>query len=300
MQILVNDFDITKLSFGEIKKLDNAAKYVPLYYDKGPFVIQTPQCYAPYGMNVFTNKDKDGTTVINESHTIELSFKDRETRTPLQKYFSILEQIDALVLEEAAKNSQSWLRKPANKDVIEALFTPTIKYPKDKNTGEIIDKYPPTFRLKIKKDLKDQFKCSAYDAETSEEVSMEDMMPQMKGSKITAIANCTGVWLAASKFGISWNASKLRVTPNTGLGKFAFREAPEDLIDGVTDSKTTAVAPVAPVAKQQEEVTAEVSNDVETSDEEVDDDDDDSVIDEVDEPEPVKKTVKKKSTAAKK
>jgi len=285
--IAVKNFDINKLSFGEIKKLDNNGKYIPMYYDKNPFVIQTPQCYAPYGMNIFKD-DKTG----NESHSLELSFKDKDSREPLQKFFSILEDIDKKVIEETMKNSQAWIRKPANKDVIEALFTPTIKYPKDKETGEIITKYPPTYRLKLNKDMKGNFRCVAYDQETKDETPMEAIIPKMKGSKVTAIANCSGIWVAGSKFGISWKASQLMVAVNSGLNRFAFQEIPEDSIEGGESNQEAAA-----MEDPSDEVVAEVTtNEVQTSD----DDDSDSDIDDVSVEEPVKKVVKRKPAAVKK
>ena len=248
--ITVKEFDINKLSFGDVKKLENNGKYIPMYYNKSPFVIQTPQCHAPYGMNVYRD-EKTG----NESFSLELSFKDRDSRPTLQRFFEILNEIDNRVLEETMKNSQAWIRKPPNRDVIEALFTPTIKYPKDKETGEIIDKYPPTYRVKLKKNQNGAFRCECYDHATKEDLSIEAIMPKMKGSKITSIANCSGVWLAGGKFGISWNASQLLVAVNTGIKKFAFRDLEDD--DGNSSPEN-----------KDEEITTEVSNDVDTSDDE--------------------------------
>lgn len=248
--ITVKEFDINKLSFGDVKKLENNGKYIPMYYNKSPFVIQTPQCHAPYGMNVYRD-EKTG----NESFSLELSFKDRDSRPTLQRFFEILNEIDNRVLEETMKNSQAWIRKPPNRDVIEALFTPTIKYPKDKETGEIIDKYPPTYRVKLKKNQNGAFRCECYDHATKEDLSIEAIMPKMKGSKITSIANCSGVWLAGGKFGISWNASQLLVAVNTGIKKFAFRDLEDDDDESSPGSK-------------DEEITTEVSNDVDTSDDE--------------------------------
>lgn len=276
--ITVKEFDISNLSFGDVKKLENNGKYIPMYYNKSPFVIQTPQCHAPYGMNVYKD-EKTG----NESFSLELSFKDRDTRPTLQRFFEILNEIDNRVLEETMKNSQAWIRKPPNRDVIEALFTPTIKYPKDKETGEIIDKYPPTYRVKLKKNQNGAFRCECYDHATKEDLSIEAIMPKMKGSKITSIANCSGVWLAGGKFGISWNASQLLIAVNTGIKKFAFRDLEGD-DEHVSSDKD-----------KNEEITTEITNDVDTSDDEevVDEETKDEIVIEeeevVDEDKPAKK-----------
>lgn len=248
-----------------------------MYYNKSPFVIQTPQCHAPYGMNVYRD-EKTG----NESFSLELSFKDRDSRPTLQRFFEILNEIDNRVLEETMKNSQAWIRKPPNRDVIEALFTPTVKYPKDKETGEIIDKYPPTYRVKLKKNQSGAFRCECYDHATKEDLSIEAIMPKMKGSKITSIANCSGVWLAGGKFGISWNASQLLIAVNAGIKKFAFRDLEDDDENSSPQNK-------------DEEITTEVSNDVDTSD----DDDEEEIVDE-EQAEEVEEEVEEEKPAKKK
>ncbi len=279
--INVKEFDIAKVSFGDIKKInDKGGKYISMYYDKSPFVIQTPQSYAPFGVNVFTDVNDNST-----SHSLELSFKEKESRETLQMWYSILEQIDQKVLETVLENSQAWIRKPKNKDVVDALFSRSIRIPTDRETGEVIDKWPATYRLKMPKDNKGQFRCVAYDENTRDEVSLEGIIPKMKGSKVTAIASCGGVWVAGGKFGCSWKAQQLMILPNTGISKFAFREILEDKIG---ESKTVNSADAE--VDDDEDVVAEV-NEVETSD-------DEAVVEEEvseDDEEPV--VVKKKSRA---
>lgn len=279
--INVKEFDISRISFGDIKKInDKGGKYISMYYDKSPFVIQTPQSYAPFGVNVFTDVNDNST-----SHSLELSFKEKESRETLQLWYSILEQIDQKVLETVLENSQAWIRKPKNKDVVDALFSRSIRIPTDRETGEVIDKWPATYRLKMPKDNKGQFRCVAYDENTRDEVSLESIIPKMKGSKVTAIASCGGVWVAGGKFGCSWKAQQLMILPNTGISKFAFRDILEDKIG---ESKTVGSADAE--VDDDEDVVAEV-NEVETSD-------DEAVVEEEvseDEEEPV--VVKKKSRA---
>lgn len=280
--INVKEFDISKVSFGDIKKInDKGGKYISMYYDKSPFVIQTPQSYAPFGVNVFTDVNDNST-----SHSLELSFKEKESRETLQLWYSILEQIDQKVLETVLENSQAWIRKPKNKDVVDALFTRSIRIPTDRETGEVIDKWPATYRLKMPKDNKGQFRCVAYDENTKDEVSLEGMIPKMKGAKVTAIATCGGIWVAGGKFGCSWKAQQLMIKANSGISKFAFRDILEDKIG---DSRNVDSAD-AEADDDDEEVVAEV-NEVETSDDEAVVEEEES---EEDEP-PV--VVKKKSRA---
>ena len=284
--INVKEFDISKVSFSDIKKInDKGGKYISMYYDKSPFVIQTPQSYAPFGVNVFTDVNDNST-----SHSLELSFKEKESRETLQLWYNILEQIDQKVLETVLENSQAWIRKPKNKDVVDALFTRSIRIPTDRETGEVIAKWPATYRLKMPKDNKGQFRCIAYDENTKDEISLEAIIPKMKGSKVTAIATCGGIWVAGGKFGCSWKAQQLMILPNTGISKFAFRDILEDKIG---DSKQASGNDAGDRADEDDEddenVVAEV-NEVETSD-------DEAVVEEESEEDEPPVIVKKKSRA---
>lgn len=258
--ISVKEFDISKVSFGDIKKInEKGGKYISMYYDKKPLVIQTPQSYAPFGVNVFTDD-----TDKSQSFSLELSFKEKESRETLQMWYNILEQIDQKVLDTVLENSQAWIRKPKNTDVIEALFTRSIRIPTDRETGEVIDKWPPTYRLKMPKDNKGQFRCVGYDESTMEEVALDTMIPKMKGAKVTAIATCGGIWVAGGKFGCSWKATQLMIKANTGISKFAFKDIMEDKIEATKDKDDDKEE-----AHDDDDVVAEVSNQVESSDEEV-------------------------------
>jgi hypothetical protein len=282
--VTCKEFEISKVTFGEVKKLGNNGKYVPIYYNRGPFLIQTPECYSPFGMNVYEDKD---TTDSKSTYSIELSFKDKETRPSLETYFEILEQIDKRVVEETLKNSQRWISKPLGTDVviIEALFTKTVRFPKDKDTGLIITKYPPTFRLKLAKNPSTSaFNCSTYDALTNDAVELETMIPKMKGSKIKAIANCSGVWLAGGKFGVSWKAQQMMISVNSGLRENAFMNIPDENITNADKEQEESDNP----DENDEEIVAKVT------DAQISESDNDS--DSVEIQEPVRKMKKKVST----
>lgn len=285
--IAVKDFDISKISFGEIKKVSTGTgpKYVPIYYNKNSFKIQTPESYAPYGMNIY-HDEKTGDT----SHSLSLSFRDKDNRPTLQQWFDILNQLDERIVEEVKKNSMSWLKKPA--ESVEHFGVKAIKYPLDEN-GEVIDKYPPTYNLKLKKDpTTKRHKCMFFDT-SSEQLNPDDIIPKMKGSKVTSIVNISGVWIAGSKFGISMKADQLLVEPKGGnLTDFGFADIKEDKING-NDEKDTDIV--------------QVSNDVDTSDDEVDEEiqeevqevedssEEESEEEEEEEPAPVVKKTTRKS-----
>ena len=131
--IFSKDFDITKVAFDEkIRTLDTGSKIKYVSYNKKTFHIQTPECILPYGI---TNQNMDDENA--HKYTMDLSFRDVDNRPGLKSFFDVLESLDKLIVEEAFKNQKDWLKKVyPSKDVVEALYTPMLKYSKDKETGE--------------------------------------------------------------------------------------------------------------------------------------------------------------------
>jgi hypothetical protein len=134
-------------------------------------------------------------------------------------------------------------------------------------------------------------------------VPVEDLI--VKGTQITAIIECGGVWFAGSKFGLTWRAKQIAIhkLPEK-VGEFAFKglgsapapqeEEDEDEKEEIDDdavfsqaSKPSVVAAMLPQASQSQPAAAHASQSQSQS---VDDEDADDV-----EPVPVpRKTIVKK------
>jgi hypothetical protein len=72
-----------------------------------------------------------------------------------------------------------------------------IKHAKDKDTCEPTDKYPPTFKMNLPF-CDGKFACEVYDDKRNL-IDLNDI--QTKGARVTALIQCTGIWLAGGKFG---------------------------------------------------------------------------------------------------
>ena len=135
----------------------------------------------------------------------------------------------------------------------------------------------------------------------------------VKGVQVTAIMECTGVWFAGSKYGLTWKAKQIAIhkLPER-IGDFAFKglgSAPkaeeemedEDEVDddAAFKAKPSVLAAVLPTAPKAPTATASVaataSASATASDDEVDDEDADDVEPI---PTPKKPIIKKKIIAA--
>jgi hypothetical protein len=215
---LSKDFDISNVSFSDVKTLDNGGKLVYVSYRKAPLLLQTPQMKAPFGLSKWDNDGK-----ASAKYTLDLSFQGVDGSNSLSAFQKVLETIDDRLVTDGFANQSTWFKgkKYASREIVEALYTPVMKYAKDRETGEKTDKYPPTVKLTVPfKD--DAFTCDVYD-DKKELVDLAAL--ETKGSKVTAIIQCMGVWMAGGRYGASWKIVQMRVLPSSmHLKSYAFQD----------------------------------------------------------------------------
>lgn len=222
--IIPSCFDSSKISFESVKSLDSGGKSIAIRYESTPMILQTPEMVALFGSSSY-KLDKDKPL---DKKTLELSFKGAELKKNLQRFMDNMSAMDKKLVDEYFNKSHEWIRKKYNSvDVVQELYTPLVRYATDKETGEQSTKYAPTFRLNIPfKDNK--LACDIYNAEKQ----LIQLCDIERGSKVTAIIQCNGIWIAAGKFGCSWRVVQLRVVPPQAISGFAFKDIDEDDHDG--------------------------------------------------------------------
>lgn len=253
--VLPGDFDASKITYSEPRVLDNGGKVIYISYNKKKLIMQTPEMVAPFGLSKWNN---EGTGV--DKYSLDLSFKDKASRPVLSKFFDGLKDMDTKLVADGFANCQTWLKKPFKSlDVVEALYTPIIKHAKDKS-GEVTDKYPPTFKMTIPFNGTN-FTCDVYDADRN---AVDLLSLETKGAKVSAIVQCVGIWVAGTKFGCSWKVLQMKVSPPARIKGYAFKEIDEKVekdIDEDEDDHEDDAEVVAEVEEGEEEVEVEESDD---------------------------------------
>lgn len=221
------EFDVKNIHLSKLRSLDNGGKVVSMLYkvpsgDSKLLILQTPQLTSPYGLSKWDNDGKGPA-----KYTLDLSFKGMETRELVQNFYQALTDFDGLLIENGLALSDEWFKKKyTSKDVVEALYTPVVRRSKD-------DKYPPTFKMTIPYDAATgEFTCKVYDKTTKQPVDLNSV--NLKAAKVTAIAQCTGVWIAGGKFGSTWKAVQLLVEPTTKITGYSFRDIEGDAAEEVS------------------------------------------------------------------
>ena len=223
--VLPKNFTVDRITYGQPKQLENGGKSIFISYNEKPLLVQTPDMNAPFGISMWP-----GERGAPDKYNVDVSFAGRETRPQLQQFFGMLEAISERVISDAMENAQTWFkRRFPSRDVVEALYTPIIKYSKDRETGEINTQYPPNFKMSLP--FRDgQFQFPVYDGKRNT-LNLLDIATgdtRGKGSRVSAIVQCSAVWLAGGKFGVTWKVRQLRISEPARLSGYAFQRTEED------------------------------------------------------------------------
>lgn len=218
---LAKNVDTSKITYATPKALDSGARMIYMYHNSKPFIIQTPELIAPYGISRWQNER--GPDKLN----LDLSFGNGDNKDSTE-FFELVKSIDDKLITDGLENAQNWFKKKlATREIVEALYSPLIKYAKDKETGENTDKYPPTMRFQLPVNKDGVVTCEVYD-QHCRKVSIDDV--DFKRAKVTGIAQCSGIWCAGGKYGCTFKLLQIKVKPNTRMfTKYAFVEDDDDV-----------------------------------------------------------------------
>jgi hypothetical protein len=132
--------------------------------------------------------------------------KNEETEALLKN----LIELENKIKSDALKFSKDWFGKiHKSSDVVDALWTPMLKYSRDKNTGEPNMAKAPVLRIKLpqwegvwKSEIYDEDGCKLFPDTSNPTVSPLDFIK--KGTQVATIIQCGGLWFANGKFGMTW------------------------------------------------------------------------------------------------
>ena len=120
---------------------------------------------------------------------------------------------------DAISNAKEWFGKAKmSEDAVDALWTPMLKYPKDKNTLEPDTSRSPTLKVKIpywegewKTELYNLHQQAIFPDPDGRSITPKDLIG--KGSHVAVVLQCGGLWFANGKFGVTWKLLQGVVKP---------------------------------------------------------------------------------------
>jgi hypothetical protein len=173
-----------------------------------------------WGVNDFTD-EKSGKV----SYDLALQFPNEGFETPAtKKFIANMAAFEKKIKEDAIANSKEWFSKPKmTADAVDALWTPVLKYPKNKDTLEADMTRAPTLKVKLpfwegqwkELELYDVDMQPIFPDASNPALSPKDLIA--KGSHIAVSIQCGGIWFANGKFGVTWKLFQAIVKPKMSL-----------------------------------------------------------------------------------
>ena len=224
MAQLPKNIDVNKLRYSELRSLSSGAKTVYVNYGAEKLTMQTPVLSIPYGIGVpFVAKEdaKNGNVAAENKYDLTLSFRGMDENPKIKTFHDKLKEIENKIVDDAFTNRIAWFKDDfdGNKAFVSKLFSPIIKVDKDKETGKVVGKYPPTFKAKLPFDNKtNDFSFDSYDMDNNE-LEFASIMNKLKGAKAQLIVQLTGIWFAGGKYGCSWKiiSAKFQLHQNSKI-----------------------------------------------------------------------------------
>jgi hypothetical protein len=147
----------------------------------------------------------------NGKFEMSLQFPSEEYKTEdTSAFLRNMIEFEQKIKDDALTYSKDWFGKAhKSADVVDALWTPMLKYSKNKATGEYDLTKAPTLRVKITQ-WEGVWKCEVYDEDENKLfpnpanpcVTPLDFL--QKGVNVACVLQCGGLWFANGKFGLTW------------------------------------------------------------------------------------------------
>ena len=223
------DFDPAQVSYKEPRLNKRGGKNISLKTANGnPLVIQFPLMFT-WGVN-----ERVDETTGRVSYDMSLSFTSKDGDDPVGNFYHKLKQLQEKVLDDAVTNSKLWFGKAKmSREVAEAMMYPILKFPKDKNTGEPDMERPATVKLKLQYwdekfnvELYNMDRTPLFGPNVETDKTPLDLVPAH--SHVKGLMQCSGVWFAGGRFGVTWSLVQAQVRKPLRLKGFCMLDDSDD------------------------------------------------------------------------
>ena len=249
--MLAKDFDPSKVTFGEVKALDVGVKLVNLLHDGRDIYLQTPELKMPF--DAYYN---DGADESSGKYSIRMQFDNMDEDSKSRIFHDKMLEFDDMLKTAAKERSVEWFKKKnMSAEVIDTIFSDSIRVSADPETGEPNGRFPPSFACKLRKKSgniacrcfdTDRFQTrtvkdkktglpkekriyeehNVNDPEREDYVKIDDLLK--KGATLRALLKCDFVWLGDAKLGCTWSAQQLQMSVPKGFNEYAFDDSDDE------------------------------------------------------------------------
>lgn len=207
---LITDFSVfnhEQISYGKPRVNARGGKSIKIQdVNRNTLTLSTPLILT-WGINKMVDEDTG-----RVGYNMALQFPSNDYfNDSTRKFFESMRDFENKIIEDSCTYSKDWFGKQKmSREVAEALFSPMLKYPKSKETGEPDYTRSPSLRVKIPY-WEGKFNVELYDVDNNvifnehtdlESTPFETLIP--KTSQVACVLQCNGIWNASGKFGVTW------------------------------------------------------------------------------------------------
>lgn len=205
---------VSKITLSPPKMNAIGGKSIAINGGKAHLVLPKMMCWGA-DEKEFDGKSK--MTVTLQFPSVE-KYKTPELTTVLENFA----EFETFIKQQAIANSKEWFNKPKmSMDVVEALFTPILKYSKNEAGEPNLEKGPS---LQVKIPFWDG-RCDTeiFDSENkmlfpnSTGLTIPDLI--VKQAEIKSIITIGGIWFAGGKFGVTFKLYQVILIPKAHLAR---------------------------------------------------------------------------------
>jgi hypothetical protein len=149
----------------------------------------------------------------NKQFSCSLQFPDLNDETVDPVYGECLAKLsdfEAALKRKVFEFSKDWLGKQLkNEEMVDMIWTPMLKYPKNKETGEVDTSRAPTLNVKIpcfegkwSSEVYDEEKNPLFPSPENPEVTPLNFIT--RGTNMATVIQCGGLWIVGGKMGVTW------------------------------------------------------------------------------------------------
>ena len=279
-------FDASSITYREVVVNKRGGKSVQIQVDGQPLVLQIPLMLT-WGVNERVDEQSG-----RVSYDMALQFNG-DNKAVVKFLDALKEMEDKIKNDSCGSMCKTWHGKSKmSREVIDALMYPILKYPRLKDgqgnpTSEPDHSRYPTLKVKIPY-WEGKFNVEIYGMDKkplylpSQPSGASPVTVIPKASHVNGLIQCTGIWFAGGKCGVTWKLIQACVRPPARLLGSGTCHIEDDSDDEEADS-----------ALAKKEVSEGPTFDDDDEVEEMVDEDDEEEEEEEPEPEPVPKKKKK-------
>ena len=232
-------FNVEEITYSPMRVSPQGGKNIKLISAVNRrWIMMTTPLMDTYGASDYIDPN---TGVGNGKYSMSLLFKG--TNEDTQKFLENMTALEDKIKRDALKHSKEWFGKLyTSSEVLEALWSPMLKYSKDPTTGEASKTKPPYLNVKLQK-YSEKWNCEVYDERGNIQYPLEDisasspldLIPPSTEKRVRCVLQCGGIWITNGKFTVTWELKQVAVQaqapPLMGQKKCYVPIVVSDLVD---------------------------------------------------------------------